>query len=90
VFVHIAGLKRSNVDHLREGEKVTFDVVDNRGKPAADVCGCDDGALKAPRPLGSSSHSMICAVARGVAPHIISRHFPVYGSDGWPLRRIFG
>jgi cold shock protein len=50
VFVHIAGLKRSNVDHLREGEKVTFDVVDNRGKPVADIWGCDDGALKAPRP----------------------------------------
>ena len=50
VFVHIAGLKRSDVDHLREGGKVTFDIVDNRGKPVADVCGCDDGALKAPHP----------------------------------------
>jgi hypothetical protein len=29
---------------------VTFDIVDNRGKPVADVCGCDDGALKAPHP----------------------------------------
>ena len=35
VFVHISAVEKAGVD-LREGDKVTFDVVDNRGKQAAE------------------------------------------------------
>ena len=35
VFVHISAVERSGVD-LREGDKVTFDVVENRGKESAE------------------------------------------------------
>ena len=36
VFVHISAVQRAGMDDLREGDKVTFDIVDNRGKPVAD------------------------------------------------------
>jgi CspA family cold shock protein len=36
VFVHISAVQRAGMDCLREGAKVTFDIVDNRGKPVAD------------------------------------------------------
>jgi cold shock CspA family protein len=36
VFVHISAVQRAGMDDLREGAKVTFDIVDNRGKPVAD------------------------------------------------------
>jgi cold shock protein len=35
VFVHISALERSGVSSLREGDKVSFEVVTDRGKPAA-------------------------------------------------------
>ena len=35
VFVHISAVERSGVD-VREGDKVTFDVVENRGKESAE------------------------------------------------------
>src|SRR6476659_1047824 len=35
VFVHISAVERSGVD-LREGDKVTFDVVASRGKESAE------------------------------------------------------
>ncbi len=35
VFVHISSVERSGVD-LREGDKVTFDVVESRGKESAE------------------------------------------------------
>jgi CspA family cold shock protein len=38
VFVHISAVERSGVD-LREGDKVTFDVVESRGKEAPKICG---------------------------------------------------
>ena len=35
VFVHISAVERSGVD-LREGDKVTYDVVPNKGKESAE------------------------------------------------------
>ena len=36
VFVHISAVERAGLSTLAEGAKVTFDVVDNRGKEAAE------------------------------------------------------
>jgi CspA family cold shock protein len=36
VFVHISAVERAGLSDLREGTKVTFDVVSNRGKEAAE------------------------------------------------------
>jgi cold shock protein len=36
VFVHISALERAGLSTLAEGAKVTFDVVENRGKEAAE------------------------------------------------------
>ena len=36
VFVHISAVERTGLSDLREGAKVTFDVVSNRGKEAAE------------------------------------------------------
>ena len=35
VFVHISAVERAGLSDLREGAKVTFDIVSNRGKEAA-------------------------------------------------------
>jgi CspA family cold shock protein len=35
VFVHISAVERAGLSDLREGAKVTFDIVSNRGKGAA-------------------------------------------------------
>jgi CspA family cold shock protein len=35
VFVHITAVERAGLDTLVEGQKVTYDVVMERGKPAA-------------------------------------------------------
>jgi CspA family cold shock protein len=35
VFVHITAVQRAGMDTLTEGQKVTFDVVSERGKNAA-------------------------------------------------------
>jgi CspA family cold shock protein len=35
VFVHITAVQRAGMDTLIEGQKVTFDVVSERGKNAA-------------------------------------------------------
>ncbi len=35
VFVHVSALERSGISMLREGDKVSFEVVTDRGKPAA-------------------------------------------------------
>ena len=39
VFVHISALERSGIRSLEDGQKVTFDVVQDRrsGKNAADI-----------------------------------------------------
>ena len=34
-LVHISAVQRAGTDYLSEGDKVTFDIVDNRGKPVA-------------------------------------------------------
>ena len=36
VFVHISAVERAGLSTLSEGAKVTFDIVDNRGKEAAE------------------------------------------------------
>jgi CspA family cold shock protein len=35
VFVHISALERSGISTLREGDKVSYEVVNERGKLAA-------------------------------------------------------
>jgi CspA family cold shock protein len=35
VFVHISAVERAGMTDLREGQKLTFDVVSERGKLAA-------------------------------------------------------
>jgi cold shock protein len=36
VFVHISAVERTGLAQLDEGQKVSFDVVANRGKESAD------------------------------------------------------
>jgi cold shock protein len=35
VFVHISAVQRAGLDTLKDGQKVSFDVVSERGKTAA-------------------------------------------------------
>jgi CspA family cold shock protein len=35
VFVHISAVERAGMDTLREGQKISYDVVNERGKDAA-------------------------------------------------------
>jgi CspA family cold shock protein len=35
VFVHVTALERAGITSLREGDQVTYEVVTDRGKPAA-------------------------------------------------------
>jgi CspA family cold shock protein len=35
VFVHISAVQKAGMDTLSEGQKVSFDVLTERGKPAA-------------------------------------------------------
>jgi CspA family cold shock protein len=34
VFVHVSAVEKAGLDELREGDKVTFDIVANRAKRA--------------------------------------------------------
>ena len=36
VFVHISAVEKAGLSDLREGDKVTFDIVSNRGKELAE------------------------------------------------------
>ena len=36
MFVHISAVERAGLSEVREGDKVTFDIVSNRGKEAAE------------------------------------------------------
>jgi cold shock protein len=36
VFVHISAVERAGLNDLREGDKVTYDVVPNKGKESAE------------------------------------------------------
>ena len=36
VFVRISAVERAGLSEVREGDKVTFDIVSNRGKEAAE------------------------------------------------------
>jgi CspA family cold shock protein len=35
VFVHITALKNAGIDDLKEGQRVSYDLVTNRGKTSA-------------------------------------------------------
>lgn len=35
VFVHISAVERANLGSLREGQELSFDIVNERGKSAA-------------------------------------------------------
>lgn len=35
VFVHVSALERAGISSLQEGQKVSFEVTNDRGKPAA-------------------------------------------------------
>ena len=36
VFVHISAVEKAGLNDLREGDKVSFDVVPNKGKESAE------------------------------------------------------
>ena len=36
VFVHISAVEKAGLDGLREGDKVTFDIVPNKGRESAE------------------------------------------------------
>jgi CspA family cold shock protein len=36
VFVHISAVEKAGLNDLREGDKVTYDVVPNKGKESAE------------------------------------------------------
>ena len=36
VFVHISAVEKAGLSELREGDKVTFDIVPNTGKESAE------------------------------------------------------
>ncbi|MBT8143544.1 MAG: cold-shock protein [Gammaproteobacteria bacterium] len=36
VFVHISAVQRAGMDTLTDGQRVSYEVVTERGKPAAD------------------------------------------------------
>ena len=36
VFVHISAVERAGLSSLAEGQRVSYDVTDQRGKPAAE------------------------------------------------------
>lgn len=35
VFVHVSAVEKAGMDSLREGQRVSYDVVEERGKKAA-------------------------------------------------------
>ncbi len=35
VFVHISAVERAGLDSLREGQKLSYDIEENRGKASA-------------------------------------------------------
>jgi CspA family cold shock protein len=35
IFLHVSALQESGIDQITEGEDVTYDVGENRGKPTA-------------------------------------------------------
>ena len=43
VFVHVTALKDSGIKFLNEGDKVTYELVENRGRMAAGSLSLADG-----------------------------------------------
>ena len=35
IFLHVSALQESGIDQITEGEDVTYDIGENRGKPTA-------------------------------------------------------
>ena len=42
VFIHISALEKAGLNSLDEGQRIKFDVVENRGKSAADNIEIED------------------------------------------------
>jgi CspA family cold shock protein len=40
VFVHISALEKAGINHLNDGQKVSFEIVINKGKEAAANLSC--------------------------------------------------
>lgn len=36
VFLHVSAVERAGIDRLDDGQKVSYEVIDSRGKEAAD------------------------------------------------------
>ena len=36
VFVHISAVEKAGIDRLNDGQKVSYEIVESRGKEAAD------------------------------------------------------
>jgi len=36
VFVHVSAVERAGIDRLNDGQKVSYEIVESRGKEAAD------------------------------------------------------
>ncbi len=42
VFVHISTLEKSGINQLNDGQKVSFEIVNNKGKPSASQVQLED------------------------------------------------
>jgi CspA family cold shock protein len=38
IFVHISAVEKAGLNDLRQGDKVSYDVVPNKGKESAEIC----------------------------------------------------
>ncbi len=36
VFVHISAVEKAGIDRLNDGQKVNYEIIENRGKESAD------------------------------------------------------
>ena len=52
VFVHISAVEKAGLGSLNEGDKVSYEVVANRGKNSAENLGSVDPFARRSRPAG--------------------------------------
>jgi CspA family cold shock protein len=55
IFVHISEVQRSGVSGLRKGQKVSFEIVDDQGKPSARNLQIDGQKMDADKPVVADS-----------------------------------
>jgi CspA family cold shock protein len=48
IFVHFSAVQMAGLTDLRKGQKVSFEIFDNQGKPAAKNLRIEDGTLESP------------------------------------------